>query len=155
MEVYPMGREAIVTEKGFTAIEFLIYASIIALLISFAAPMVSSSIRQSQVDQAMEITEESIKQARRTARIYNTEVLMHIVSDGQPGQDAITLSIPDFQRDTSLNSVTEEFALPTGVDIQSTDAVIYFDPAGEVDWPTMIVFTSPDAGDNHLSLLVE
>ena len=150
-----MGREAIATEKGFTAIEFLIYASIIALVLSFAAPMVSNAIRQSQVDQAMEITEESIKQARRTARIYNTEVMMHIVSDGQPGQDAITLSIPDLQRDASLNPVTEEFAMPAGVDILSTDDVIYFDPAGEVDWPAMIVFTSLDAGDNNLSLLVE
>lgn len=150
-----MGREAIAPEKGFTAIELLIYASIIGLVLSFAAPMVSNAIRPSEVDQAMEITEESIKQARRTARIYNTEVLMHIVSDGQQDQDAITLSIPDLQRDASMNPVTEEFALPAGVDILSTDDVIYFDPAGEVDWPAMIVFTSLDQGENSLSLLVE
>jgi len=150
-----MGREATAPEKGFTAIEFLLYASIIALMLSFGAPLVSTAIRQSQVDQAMEITEESIKQARRTARFYNTEVLMHIVSDGEQDQDAITLSIPNMQRDSNLNEVKEEFALPVGVDILSSDTVIHFDPAGEVDWPAMIVFTSPEAGESSLSLLVE
>ena len=150
-----MGREATAPEQGFSAIEFLLYTSIISLVLSFATPLVSNAIRQSEVDQAIEITEESIKQARRTARIYNTEVLMHIVSDGEQDQDAITLTIPNLQRDASLNEVKEEFPLPVGVDILSTDAVIHFDPAGEVDWPAMIVFTSPDEGDSSLSLLVE
>ena len=150
-----MGREATALEQGFTAIEFLIYVSIAALLLSFAAPLVDRAINPSQVDQAMEITEESIKQARRTARIYNTEVLIHIVSDDEESPDAIKLSVPNLQRHSSLNEVSEEFALPAGVDILSTDHVIQFDPSGEVDWPTMIVFTSVEAEDSGLRLLVE
>lgn len=150
-----MRREATAPEKGFTAIELLIYASIVGLVISFAFPIASKAIKQSQVDQAVEITEESIKHARRTARIYNTEVLMHIVSGQEQDQDAITLSIPDMQRDASLNEVKEEYTLPAGVDILSTDNVIHFDPAGEVDWPAMIVFTSAQEMDRSLSLLVE
>ena len=54
-----MGREATAPETGFTAIEFLIYTSIAALLLSFAAPLVNRSINQSQVDQAMEIAEQA------------------------------------------------------------------------------------------------
>ena len=150
-----MGREATAPEPGFTAIEFLIYTSIAALLLSFAAPLVNRSINQSQVDQAIEIAEESIKQARRTARIYNTEVLMHIVSDGEESQDTIKLSVPNMQRHSSLNEVSEEFALPAGVDILSTDDVIQFDPSGEVDWPAMIVFTSTHAGDGGQHLRID
>ena len=150
-----MGREATSPERVFTAIEFLIYVSIAALLLSFAAPLVDRATNRSQVNQAMAITEESIKQARRTARIYNTEVLIHIVSDGEESPDAIKLSVPNLQRHSSLNEVSEEFALPAGVDILSTDDVIQFDPSGEVDWPTMIVFTSPEAEDSGLRILVE
>lgn len=150
-----MGRLAAVPARGFTAIELLIYASIGALIAAFAIPFVKQTIHQTELAQALEITEESIQQARRTARIYHTDVVMRIESDGSESQDAIHLSIPELQKDPALNMVTEEFALPEGVDIVSSDEVIRFDAAGEVEWPASLMIVSQKTGDLSEHLLIK
>lgn len=136
-----MDRNSVDT-KGFTAIEFLIFISAIALVIAFAIPAARSAFFQSSLDQAKDITEESIKCARRTARMYKTDVLMRIESDRLPANDAITLSLPNLQQDQVLNRVHKEFALPEGVDITSDEMTILFDPAGKADWPATVMLVS-------------
>ena len=150
-----MGRLAAGPVKGFTAIELLIYASIGALIAAFAIPFVKHTIHQTELEQALKITEDSILQARRTARIYHTDVLMRIESEGDDSQDAIHLSIPEMQKNPTLNTVTEEFPLPEGVAIVSSDMVIRFDSAGEVEWPASLMIVSQKTGDLSEHLLIK
>ena len=150
-----MGRLAAVPEKGFTAIELLIYTSIGALITAFAIPFVTQTTHQTELEQALKITEDSIQQARRTARIYHTDVVMRIESESDSSQDAIHISIPEMQRDPALNMVTEEFPLPEGIDIVSSDEIIRFDPAGEVNWPASLMSVSQKTGDLSKHLLVK
>lgn len=150
-----MGRLAAVPVKGFTAIELLIYASIGALIAAFAVPFVKQAIHQTELEQALKITEESIQQARRTARIYHTDVVMRIESEGGESQDAIHLSIPEMQKDSTLNMVTEEFPMPAGIDIVSSEMVIRFDSAGEVEWPASLMIVSQKTGDPSEHLLIQ
>ena len=144
-----------VSPEGFTAIELLVYVSAIALVLIFAVPFTKSSLQQSEVEQAMEIAEDSVKQARRSAMLLNTDVEMRIESDRAHDSDAITLVFPDLRRSAVLNEVQEEFALPEGVDIISSDAVIRFAPTGEVEWPATVLLVSQATADVGQQLRIE
>ena len=63
-----MIRTGIAPAKGLTAIELLIIISIVALLVAFAAPLIKTMSSKSEFEQAIEITEASVKHARWTAR---------------------------------------------------------------------------------------
>ena len=80
---------------------------------------------------------------------------MRIESESDSSQDAIHISIPEMQRDPALNMVTEEFPLPEGIDIVSSDEIIRFDPAGEVNWPASLMIVSQKTGDLSKHLLVK
>jgi len=129
---------------GFTAIELLILIAVAAIILSFALPAARTSIHEAQLEQALKITRDSVRHARRTARIYNTEVLMQIESNRLQTADTITLTFPEMQRDPALARIREEFVLPEGVDITSGDMLIQFDAGGEVEWPTTVVIASQD-----------
>lgn len=140
---------------GFTAIELLIYVSVIALVVVFAVPFTQSAMHQSEVEQALEIAEDSVRQARRSAMMLNTDVEMRIESDRSRENDAITLVYPELRRSQVLNEVQEEFALPDGVDIISSDAVIRFAPNGEVEWPATVLLVSQTTADLGQQLRIE
>lgn len=150
-----MGRTAAAPAPGLTAVELLIYTSIIAVVTAFAVPMVSNAMHQTKLDEALEIAEQSVQKARRIARYYNTDVELRIESDGDLKQGAITLTVPKMQRDPTMNEVREEFALPAGVDIVSSDAIIHFDATGEVDWPATVMIVSQNTDDMKQHLLID
>ena len=141
--------------RGCTAIELLIVASILALVIAFSVPMVNSAKHQSKVEDALKITQDSVKQARRKARFYQTDVLLHIESGETERPNAIKLTLPKLRQDPALNDYGEEFSLPEGVDVISGDAVIRFDPNGIVDWPATVVLASDQSEDMSQLLLIE
>jgi len=120
----------------------LIIISIIALIVAFAAPMMKAMSSKSEFEQAIEITEASVEQARWTARFYKAEVLLRLETDENQKQHAITLSVPKMQKDLVLNEVKERFPLPIGIQIVSDDTVIRFDPNGEVELPAHLLISS-------------
>lgn len=140
---------------GFTAIELLVYISAIALIVVFAAPFTKSAMQQSKVEQALEIAEDSVRQARLSAKMLNMDVEMRIESDRNRENDAITLVYPELRRNEMLSEVQEEFALPDGVDIISSNAVIRFAPNGEVEWPTTVLLVSQTTTDLNQQLRIE
>ena len=142
------------SENGLTAIELLIFIAFVALLVAFAVPFFNSSLHPSKLEHAVEITEESVQRARRLARAYQTDVFMKIQSQEDPSPLAITLTLPELQRDPALNEVKDEFTLPQGVRLVDGDMVIHFDPRGEVEWPTRIMIASDQTGDTNETLLI-
>jgi len=149
-----MIRKGIAPAKGLTAIELLIVISIVALLVAFAAPMIKTMSPKSEFEQAIEITEASVEQARWTARFYKAEVLLSLENDENQKQHSITLSVPQMQKDLVLNEVKEEFPLPNGIQIISDETIIRFNPAGEVELPAYILVSSSQAENESRQLVV-
>jgi len=149
-----MIRKGIAPAKGLTAIELLIVISIVALLVAFAAPMIKTMSHKSEFEQAIEITEASVEQARWTARFYKAEVLLSLENDENQKQHSITLSVPQMQKDLVLNEVKEEFPLPNGIQIISDETIIRFNPAGEVELPAYILVSSSQAENESRQLVV-
>ena len=141
--------------KGLTAIELLIVVGIVAVLVVFASPILSSMIWKSELEQAIEITEASVKQARDTARFYSMDVMMHLQAGENREQPSITLSIPAMRRDAVLNDVKEEFALPIGIQIVSDERIVHFDPAGEVERPAHVKIISSQAKGKTREFVIE
>jgi Tfp pilus assembly protein FimT len=141
-------------EKGVTALELLMTAGVVAILVAFAAPLVSSLISKSELEQAIEITESSVKQARATARLYKTDVLMRLELDEQKKLQYIVISVPALQRDHSLNEVKDEINLPPGFQALIDGETIHFDPSGEVEMPVVVTVVSNQADiASHLMVI--
>lgn len=149
-----MIKSKITQMKGLTAIELLIIISIVALVVAFATPMIKTLSSKSEFEQAIEITEASVKHARWTARFYKTEVLLRLEADENQQQHAITLSVPKMQQDLVLNEVKERFPLPIGIQIVSDDTIIRFDPTGQVKLPAHILLSSNQAEYKSHQLVV-
>lgn len=141
--------------QGLTAIELLILISIAALIIVFALPMMSSAIWKTELDQAIEITEESVEQARTTARFYKTSVLMRLETGETDQLPHITLSVPRQQEDILMENIKANVALPEGIRFVNGDMMVQFNADGEVDLPVMIMMASHQDGAEIHSLKIE
>ena len=143
------------TMRGLTAIELLIYTSILALITVFAAPMMSSVLFESDLDKAEEITEESIQKARVSARLYGSDVTLRITASGEQSRHGITVSIPRAGQDTTLGVLTKEYALPVTVRVVSGDTLVMFNPDGGVNSPTTVMLASVDGASQRRNLVIE
>lgn len=127
--------------RGVTVIEVLIMISVIAVLIVFAAPMVGSAFSTTEVDEAVRITEKSVREARALARLYRTDVYVKIESSDNRAP-SITVSMPSRHQHVDVGQRNEEFALPGQVQVLSGDALLQFNAEGEVDLPAMVMLAS-------------
>lgn len=125
--------------KGASALELLIIAAAIAVLAAFASTVVDYAKPKSELEQAITITESSIEHARQTARFFNTDVLMSLGAEDKQSRQSIILSMPDMQKDPSLNEVKKEFVLPPGIQIAGNDEVIHFESNGEIESPASVL----------------
>lgn len=126
-------------EKGITAIELLIIASIVALVAVFATPMLSNAIFRSEFQEAVNITEASIDRARETAKFYKTDVVLQFGNGEEVQQNIIKLTIPELQKDETMNEVSEEFRLPAGTQLYSERPTVQFNAEGELESPAFTV----------------
>jgi Tfp pilus assembly protein FimT len=144
-----------ILQKGLTAIELLIIASVVAIVAVFATPMISNAVLPSVFKEGIKMTESSVEQARQTARFYNTEVLMRVGDENAPDRQVITLVIPEMQKAKAMSEVTVKFILPAGVRVVSQEQVIHFKPNGEVEQPseTLTIFDQVHNESRKLALI--
>jgi Tfp pilus assembly protein FimT len=141
--------------KGLTAIELLIITSVIALIVVFATPMMNAVFAKSDLDRAIEITEQSIHKARVAARLYDTNVVMRVEADQDMNPHSITILIPGNNRDILLGEWKEEFVLPDSVRIVSGNMLINFDSEGEVDFPAKMLIASNREGFKQKKFIIQ
>jgi type II secretory pathway pseudopilin PulG len=140
--------------RGITAIELLIIISVLAILVVFAAPVVSSAFWTSEVDEAVKVTEKSVREARALARLYQTNVVVRIESD--EGRDPlITVTVPSRHKDIDVGGVRDEVALPRDVQVLGGDVVVRFNPAGEVELPALVMLASSADTRGATKLIIE
>ncbi len=123
-------------DKGLTAIELLIIASVVGIVAIFAIPIISDAVLPSGFREAIKLTESAVEQARQTARFYKTEVLMLVGEEPEQDQQTLTLVIPQMQKTQAMDEVEVKFILPAGVRVISQEHVIHFMPSGEVEQPS-------------------
>ena len=140
--------------RGITVIELLIIVSVLAILVVFAAPVVSSAVGTSDVDEAVKVTEKSVREARVLARLYRTEVYVRIESDERQ-RSLITVSVPARHQDIDVGGVRDEVSLPGGVQVLGGDVMVQFNPDGEVDLPAMVMLASRVDERNAHRLIIE
>jgi hypothetical protein len=141
--------------KGASALELLIIAGAIAVLVAFASTIVDFAKPKSELEQAITITESSVQLARKTARLYKTDVIMRLVVKDHEKQQSIVLSFPKLQKDPVLNEVKEEFVLPPGIQIVIDGEIVHFEPDGEVELPGQILVLSNQAENISHQFVIE
>ena len=150
-----MDRSQIGPAKGATALELLIIAGAIAVLTAFASTVVDYAKPKSELEQAITITDSSVQHARKTARLYKTDVTMRLVVTDHDKQQTIVLSFPKMQKDPVLNEVKETFVLPPGIQIVIDGEIVHFEPDGEVALPGQILVLSNHAENISHQFVIE
>ena len=125
-----------------TAVEILIAASAVFVLVVLAVPPLNHWTARSELKSAREILEASIVNARQTARIYQTEVVLSVQA-GQDDSGTLTYSvISPQQSEYTIDFQEKKYHMPTGVRMTSDRDVVRFSPQGTVEPPAQLVLVS-------------
>ena len=130
-------------EKGITLIEILLVLGLLAILVSFAVPSVSGAVSKAEMKSALENIQYSLQVARRTARVTETGVSMHISPVEQDTTQSITFSSPD-KSGASNNLHIQDFTLPPDIVLISDQDSFIFDERGLVEEPGRILLVSKE-----------
>lgn len=141
--------------QGITAIELIIITAVVAVLVAFASPLVSRFMSQPELRQAIEITESSVEHARLKARLYKTDVVMHLAEYQAEKAQSIRLSFPNMQKDPALAELNQEFALPAGIQLVSDAPIIRFNAEGKVGLPAHLYFIANQSDRRSRPLVID
>lgn len=127
--------------KGITLIEILLVLGLLAILASFAVPSVSGAVGKAEMKSALENIQYSLQTARRTARMTETEVSMHISPAEQEITQTITFWSP--RKGGASNKLQiQDFTLPPDIVLISDQDSFSFDERGLVEEPGRILLVS-------------
>ena len=127
--------------KGVTLIEILLVLGLLAILLSFAVPSVSSAVNKAEMESTLENIQYSLQLARRTARVTETEVTMHISPVDQEITQIITFSSPG-KGGSGNHLQIQDFTLPPDIVLVSDHDSFLFDKRGLVKEPGRILLVS-------------
>jgi len=127
--------------KGITLIEILLVLGLLAILLSFAVPSVSGAVSKAEMKSTLENIQYSLQVARRTARVTESEVSMHITPAGQETTQTITFSSPG-KGGASSHPQIQDFTLPADIALITDHDSFIFDERGLVEEPGSILLVS-------------
>ena len=130
---------------GVTALELLIVVSSLVILLAFAQPYWTSWAARKEIRSAVESVESSILAARQAARIYQTDIVLHLPL-GPESKQKIFYSVPSTARgDVIAASKSSTLLLPEGVRVEAEIDYIRFNSKGEVEPPATLLLVSMNA----------
>lgn len=142
-------------ERKVTAIEVMIAASAVLVLVVLAVPSFSQSPARSALKSAREIVESSIVHARQTARIYQTEVVLSVQTGlDQPSSLSYLVHVQQ-QSPETLDFRPKNYEIPTGVRLVADRNTIRFNAKGEVVPHARLVLVSTSDSDLSEHILLE
>ena len=127
--------------KGITLIEILLVLGLLAILASFAVPSMSGAVGKAEMKSTLENIQYSLQTARRTARMTETEVSMHISPAEQEITQTITFWSPG-KGGASNKLQIQDFTLPPDIVLISDLDSFSFDERGLVEEPGRILLVS-------------
>jgi len=141
--------------KGITLIEILIALGVLVLLVSFAAPSITGANTTMQMRAAAENVEHSIDTARKTARMTEAPVTMHVLTDEIDGQQRITFTLSSKAQKRLSQPNIPEFRLDQSLAFQSDYDSFEFDGRGMVTNPGTLTLFVKDEESSRTSFAVE
>ena len=129
--------------RGVTLIETLMAVGFLAIIASFAAPSISNATARADMRAAAENLQYSIRIARNTARMIESEVAMNILEEGPGGQNQrITFTVSQPGLKTLAQPALQDNNLPEGIMLVSQNTSFEFDGRGIVQNPGVITLVS-------------
>ena len=130
---------------GITVLEILLALSSLAVVIAFAQPFWTSWAARKDMRSAVESVESSILAARQAARIYQTEIVLHLPL-GPESRQKIFYSVPVTARgDVIAASKNRGLTLPPGVRMEADSDSIRFNSEGAAESSATLLLVSVSA----------
>jgi len=142
-------------QRGFTAIEALIAASAVVVLVLFIVPMLGQSAAKSELNLAVEILQSAIVNARQAARIYKTDVVLSVQTGPDDSSTLSYLVHPPQQSEQTIDFEAKNYPMPAGVRLMTDRDVIRFNASGAVVPPAQLVLVSTADEDVREQILLE
>ena len=150
-----MFHSAIARSRGISVLEILIALGLLVVIISFASPSLSNVTAKAELQSAVKNTEFSIRAARQTARILETDVIMHLHTDRKLKRHYISYSVPKRGQQQESVHVIQDFQYPAGIRLVSEKEFIHFDSRGVLESPVKLMLVSTVDDDINERLLIE
>jgi len=129
--------------QGFTLIEILLMLGFLVIIASFAAPSMSGAAARADMRAASENLQYSIRSARNTARMTESNVTMNILEAEQFGQSQrITFSVSGPGLKALGQTGLPEDRLPADIKLLSDYSSYEFNGRGIVQRPGVITLVS-------------
>ena len=141
--------------RGISVLEILIALCMLVVIVSFAAPTLSSVNAKADLQAAVANMEFSIDAARNTARVLETPVVMNFHNDRKLKQNYITFSMPQRSEQLQADNSLQRYDLPAGIRIVSDQTVIQFDSRGLLEAPVQLLLASQADEDVSERLLIQ
>jgi len=142
-------------QRGFTAIEALIAASAIAVVVMFTIPKVGQRTARSELNTAVEILQSSIVNARQTARIYHAEVVLSVQTGLDESSVLSYLVRPPQKSEETINFEAKNYPIPPGVRLVTDRDIIRFNASGVVVPPAHLVLVATADENVREQILLE
>jgi type IV fimbrial biogenesis protein FimU len=127
--------------KGITLIEILLALGLLVILLSFAMPSVSGAASKAEMRAAAENVQYSLQIARKTARMTEASVSMHISPEGKEPGRAFSFSSTG-GADGNGRLQIPDFILPADIQLVSDFESYLFNERGLVENPGRILLVS-------------
>ena len=138
--------------QGVTLIEILLVVGLLVILASFASPSISNATTRTEMKAEAENIRYSIRIARNTARMNESNVRMNI--HAEPGDKIHRISFIVFD-DATQNMGLQEYQLDGDFLLTSDYASYEFDGRGMVNKPGVIILAARDDESVTTSFEVE
>ena len=150
-----MFRSSTARSRGISVLEILIALGLLVVIISFASPSLSNVTAKAELQAAIKNTEFSIRAARQTARILETDVVMKLHTDRKLKQHYISYTFPQRNPQQESANAIQDFQYPPGIRVVSEQDVLHFDSRGVLDRPVKLMLVSVVDDDINERLLIE
>jgi prepilin-type N-terminal cleavage/methylation domain-containing protein len=141
--------------QGITLIEILLVLGLLGIIVSFAAPAISNATAKAEIQAAAENIQYSIRIARNTARMTESNVSMNILAGPDSGNQRITFSVANSAANAPGRPGLQEYPLDGDFILVSDFPSYEFDGRGIVRNPGLIILAARDDKSLTMNFTVE
>lgn len=128
--------------QGISLIEILLVVGLLIILVSFASPSISGATTKTEMRAIAENVVYSIRIARNTARMTESDVSMNIITDQETKQSRITFSVSNKALKAMGQPGLQEYLMDADFKILTDHLSYVFDGRGIVRNPGQITLVS-------------
>ncbi len=133
-------------DSGISVLELLLFAAALLALSAFSPYWINLLSTHTDLRQAAETVETSVRHARRISRVYQTDVILRLVINEQGELQNVLLSVPGMQLSPDLLTVEQTSNIPPGIRVVADNNQVYFNRQGQVAMAVRASLVSNQSG---------